>query len=162
MWKKTENYEQFSEIISDLMADPEVLALADMPQHSKLFTRLDHSIYVAYLSFLLCRRLGLNHVSAARAGLLHDFHFADESDGIKRLWKHPKDALENAENKCTLTDMERDIILKHMWPLTPQMPDYRESFVVSLADKLCAMMEFSMLYKVFRVKKHLTRRTSAV
>ena len=37
--------------------------------------------------------------------------------------------------------MEKDIIVKHMWPLSPWMPKYRESFTVSMMDKYCAMME---------------------
>ncbi|MDL2219625.1 HD family phosphohydrolase [Ruminococcaceae bacterium OttesenSCG-928-O06] len=154
MWKP-ENRAEFGEIVADILRDPEVLALADVSQHSDYCSRLDHSIYVSYISFLACRRLGLDHVAAARAGLLHDFHFADESASVKRLWRHPHDALENAEKNHELSDLERDIIVKHMWPLTRPLPRHKETFVVSLADKFCAMAEFSWLYRLFKVKKKL-------
>lgn len=154
MWKVS-NREEFGQIVADLLANPEVQALADMPQHNKSGSRLDHSIYVSYLSFLLCRRLGLDYVAAARAGLLHDFHFGTDEDGVGRLWKHPHDALENAEKLCALSEVEKDIIVKHMWPLTRPLPRHKESFVVSLMDKLAASMEFSMLYRLIRVKKKL-------
>ena len=154
MWR-FENRLQFEEIIDDLTRDEEVQALAALPQHRKNCTRLDHCIYVSYLSFLICRRLGLDYVAAARAGLLHDFHYGGEDAGIRRLWRHPHDALENACARYPLSEMERDIIVKHMWPLTKALPSYRESFVVSLADKICAMFEMSLLYRLFRVKKHL-------
>lgn len=154
MWK-TDNREDFQVIVGDMLADPYVQALSAMEQHGKLCSRLDHSIYVSYLSFLVCRRLGLDYVAAARGGLLHDFHFGDKDEGASRVWKHPHAALENAESRYLLTDKERDIIVKHMWPLTRPLPRCKESFVVSMADKLCALMEFSYLYKLLRVKKNL-------
>lgn len=155
MWK-SENRNHFNQIIADLMADPEVKALSEMTQHGKkAATRLEHSIYVAYLSFLACRRLGLDYEAAARAGLLHDFHFGDSEDGIKRLWQHPHAALANAEKKYDLSDVEKDIIVKHMWPLTRPLPKHKETVVVSMADKLCALMEFSRLSRLFRMRKHL-------
>ena len=155
MWKP-ENYDEFTGIVVDILQDPEVQALRDMNQHNKSSNRLDHSIYVAYLSFLLCRKMGLNHVAAARGGLLHDFHFGDKDNGgVKRLWRHPHSALANARQRHELTEVEEDIIVKHMWPLTRPLPRHREAVVVSMIDKVCALMEFSFLYKLFRVKKHL-------
>ena len=156
MWKP-ENYEEFIAIVDDLLKDPQVLALRDMDQHNKHSNRLDHSIYVAYLSFLFCRRAGLDYVAAARGGLLHDFHFDDkDTEGVTRLWRHPHKALANAKQRHQLNEVEEDIIVKHMWPLTRPLPRHRETFVVSMADKLCAVMEFSLLYRAFRVKLHLT------
>ncbi len=154
MWKP-ENYDEFCLIVRDLMDDPQFLALRAMDQHSKTSNRLNHSIYVAYLSFLFCRHMGYDHVAAARAGLLHDFHFGDEADGMKRLWRHPHQALENAKKLAPLSALEQDIIVKHMWPLTRPLPRHKETLVVSMADKLCALMEFSRLYKLMRVEKHL-------
>jgi uncharacterized protein len=37
--------------------------------------------------------------------------------------------------------MERDIIEKHMWPLTLKLPKYKEALIVSFVDKYCAFME---------------------
>lgn len=155
MWNP-QNRNQFEEIIADLMADPDVQALAQMTQHGKkAATRLEHSLYVAYISFLVSRRLRLDFTATTRAALLHDFHFGNSEDGVKRLWQHPHAALENAEKKMDLSDVERDIIVKHMWPLTRPLPSHKETVVVSMADKLCALMEFSRLVRLFRMKKHL-------
>lgn len=41
----------------------------------------------------------------------------------------------------TLTPVEEDIILKHMWPLTLKLPRYRESVLVSLADKIVSIKD---------------------
>lgn len=158
MWKN-ENRTQFEAIVGDLLQDKSVQAMKDLPQHSKYCSCYDHSLYVAYLSFLMCRRLGLDYVAAARGGMLHDFslrNWETEDHGISRLWQHPHMALQNAEERYELSDKERDIIVKHMWPLTRPLPRHRESFVVSLADKICAVMEFSHLYRLMRVRRHLS------
>ena len=34
-----------------------------------------------------------------------------------------------------LNDIEKDIIIKHMWPVTIRFPKYAESFIVGIADK---------------------------
>ena len=39
-------------------------------------------------------------------------------------------------------DIERDIIKRHMFPLNIRPPKYRESWIVCLADKICAVNEF--------------------
>ena len=54
---------------------------------------------------------------------------------------HPSVARNNADRDFELNDVERDIIAKHMFPLTPFLPMYRESFIVSIADKWCALAE---------------------
>ena len=40
-----------------------------------------------------------------------------------------------------LNEKERDIILKHMFPLTVKPPRFKESYIVMLADKYCAVYE---------------------
>ncbi len=128
--------------VEDLLFSPEVVKLEDCPQHMD-FSRLQHSINVSYYSFIICRRLRLNARAAARGGLLHDLFYYDwreSGTGRRHISLHPQIALENAENLTELTDMERDIIVKHMWPMFG-VPKCRESYIVSLVDKLCAIME---------------------
>ena len=65
---------------------------------------------------------------------------------------HPQIALHNAQKLFHLTDLEKDIILKHMWPLTLSIPKYRESFVVTFIDKYCAFKEWRKFcaYSLFK------------
>ena len=51
-------------------------------------------------------------------------------------------ALENARRVFELSEVECDIIRKHMFPLTPVPPRYREGWLVVLADKVCSVYEF--------------------
>lgn len=106
---------------------------------------LEHSINVSYKSYLICRGLGLDYQSAARGGLLHDFflydwHITKPKNGLHGL-THPGTALKNADEKFSLNEIEKDIIEKHMWPLTLKLPKYEESFVVSFVDKRCTLRE---------------------
>ena len=62
---------------------------------------------------------------------------------IHRLhgFRHPFTALRNAEADFSLTARERNIIVRHMFPLVPIPPTCREAWIVCLADKYCALRE---------------------
>lgn len=143
--------DEFYDCIGDLIQHPHIQTMDKIKQHAKNVSCLDHCIFVSYLSFSLCKRLKLNATAAARAGLLHDLYlcnWAQTNIGPwKRLLIHPQIALRNAETHG-LSDLERDIIAKHMWPLTlRKIPKHRESVIVNLADKLCACAEMLRLYR---------------
>lgn len=157
MWN-INNHMQFHICIEDLIETPSVRAMSDIPQHGNV-SCLDHCIFVSYVSFLLCRFLGLDFVAGARGGLLHDLFLYDWRKGDSHrgphLFSHPSAALENASTLYELTDIEKDIIVKHMWPLTIKTPKYKESFVVSCADKFCAIVEMLFIYKYMNIGKRL-------
>ncbi len=158
MWKNPENRAQFVECVEELLKDPDVRAMEEIRQHKEGISCLDHSIFVAYLSFLMCRRLGLDFVAAARGGLLHDLYLCKWEETEVGMWErlvvHPKMALKNA-SKFELSDLEKDIIVKHMWPVTLSLPRHRESVVVSLADKICTVAELCYIYRLTKVGEHL-------
>ena len=137
-------YRTFLNHVEDLLGAEPVQRLDTFPHHADS-SRLQHSVNVAYYSFLLCRRMGLDARSAARGGLLHDLFFydlANKKDGPHHTWLHPEIALRNAEELTELCDIERDIILCHMWPRA-HLPRYFESFIVSVMDKAAFFMEIS-------------------
>lgn len=132
--------------VQDILENESFQSTKDYPQHGTT-SCLAHCVAVSYLSYLTCKKRGLDAVSAARAGLLHDLFLYDWHDHYKDTGKwfhglsHPKVALENAEKEFDLNDVERDIIIKHMWPLTPVPPLYKESYVVLYHDKVCSTRE---------------------
>lgn len=157
MWK-FKNKDAFEECIKDLLADSSVQEMRHIPQHTKNISCLDHSIFVAYLSFLICRRFHLDYKAGARGGLLHDlflYNWRDKEHEGHHLFNHPKIALKNASEQFELTDKEKDCIVKHMWPVTKKPPKYRESFIVGCADKICAALEMMRLFRVFGVQSKL-------
>ncbi len=50
-------------------------------------------------------------------------------------------AYDNARKITELNKIEKDAILKHMWPCTLVPPKYKESYVLTFVDKTCAVME---------------------
>ena len=155
----------FDQLIKRLLSIPEFAQMARYPQHGST-SCLAHSIAVAYLSYWLCRRLHLNirYKSLIRGALLHDFFLYDWHEKSKdhRLhgFTHPARALKNAEQIFDLTPVEKDIIKRHMFPLTPVPPASRESYLVCLADKICSSYETFHRDRVDWLLYHLQTRAA--
>lgn len=153
----TEEWKEYLEVAGDIYNSPQLQQLEYFEQHFKI-NRLQHIRSVAYLSFLITKKFNMNYIEATRAATMHDLFYYDwrEDDISHKLhgYRHPGFALKNAYYLCgTLTPLEIDIIKKHMFPLTPLFPKYKESFIVSMMDKYCASIE--MLYSVskkYRIK----------
>ncbi len=151
------SHENFYESIKDLINDPHVIAMKDIPQHTKEVSRYEHSLYVAYIAHKICLKFNLDAKTAARGGLLHDFEMHDKvrksTGAVKMFFLHPKVAVKHSSKLYDLNEIEKDIIKKHMWPMTPLLiPKYKESFVVNLADKYCALFELLGRHKNSKVK----------
>ncbi|MFG6394833.1 MAG: HD domain-containing protein [Lachnospiraceae bacterium] len=107
-----------------------------------------HSIMVARKSCQIASKYNIkvSYREMVRGALLHDYFlydWHDKSHNHKRPhgFFHAGAALKNAMRDFELTDIEKDIIKKHMFPLTPVPPKYIESFIVCLADKVCSAGE---------------------
>lgn len=154
----TNDREDFEIIIQDIANHPTVLKMKNFRQHYDT-SCYDHCQNVAYYSYLFCKKIGLDYKAVARAGMLHDLFLYDwrkKDSSRKRLhaFRHPRIALNNSLKLFDLSKKEQDIILKHMWPLTVVPSKHLESYVVSTADKYCALKESSEYYfKVFKTKK---------
>lgn len=149
---------EFYRCIEDLIDTPEVQEMCHIPQHGSV-SCFAHSVFVAYLSYRTCRKFGWDYRAAARGGLLHDLFLYDwrekTHDGM-HAFSHPRAAAQNAARICELSECERDIILTHMWPVTPlAFYGYRESFVVSCVDKLCATAEAFRVFHRLRLGQRL-------
>lgn len=138
------NYIDFENCISDLLQSNIVCSMEQFKHHCSI-SCLEHSIHVSYISYKICKFLKLDCNSAARGGLLHDMFLYDwritKLNRGKHAFVHPYIAFENANVIFCLNKKEKDIIKKHMWPLTIILPKYKESFIVSLVDKYCAFIE---------------------
>lgn len=155
----TEDYRCFYNCITDLITKPDVLAMENIIQHANV-NCLQHCLYVAYLSFRMCRFFHLDYVSASRGALLHDlflydWHIPGGHEGL-HLFSHPVAALKNAKKITTLNKKEKNIILSHMWPATPnKLPRSWEAFLVGCADKICAVSEVLHFYHMTHMEAKL-------
>ncbi len=124
-------------------------------QHGSM-TVHNHCMDVARYSLLINKKLrvGCNKHDLIRGALLHDYFLYDWHDKAylanrQRLhgFHHPMTALKNAEKEYSLNDTQREIIKKHMWPLSVIPPMCREAWVVTAADKYCSFLETVGLHK---------------
>ena len=135
---------------SDILESENINVLKKCIQHGNVSV-FEHSLKVAYLSLKISRMLKLNidERSLVRGALLHDYFLYDwhVSDKNNRLhaWKHANRAYENANKEFKLNSKEKDIILKHMFPINIKPPKYKESVLVTISDKISATKETILL-----------------
>jgi uncharacterized protein len=147
----TDKEEQlYAEIVQEYIQDHEWLKLMAYTHH-KNTSRLMHCMHVSYLCFLSAYRSHWDYRSAAIGGLLHDFCLFNKKEyavkNYRDIWcfYHPQEALKLAESKYELSDVARDIISKHMFPVALSFPRHRETWLIAYWDKYCAVREY--LYK---------------
>ena len=139
------NDEIYMDIVKDIIENEMVQEMKQYRQHFNV-SCFDHCLYVSYNLYLLCKKHKLDYASAARAGLVHDLFLYDwrkRQEGRKGLhaYTHARTAYENAKTIFNLNKKEKDIILKHMWPVTLRIPRYKETFLMTYVDKYFAYSE---------------------
>lgn len=158
-WKK--ELERFRTIQRQIEEDaPDILSSGNFHstkehiQHGNM-TVNGHVMDVARYSLALSDRLHIrcSRRELVRGALLHDYFLYDwhkpDKKNPHRLhgFYHPGTALKNAAKEYKLTKREKDIIKKHMWPLTIVPPKYKEAWIVTTADKWCSLMETMHMHR---------------
>lgn len=139
----------YFECVSDIIGSDELDRLKDITHHVST-TRYQHCVNVSYYGYIICRVFRLDARAAARAGLLHDLFYYDRKEynnthkrpQLSHSAMHSLMAADNASKLTDISELERDIIEKHMWPCTRKLPKYKESYVITFVDKYCAVLEF--------------------
>lgn len=160
-------YDEWLDIVKPiLLSDEFQKRLKFKHHHHSVFF---HCVLVSYGSF----RFGLKHnvdsYNCAIAGLLHDFYpnpwqyskdlekmdpkYIKNLEEKKKLFEkhgftHAREALENVNNYFPEYSNERidNAILRHMFPLNIAIPRYKESWVVTLQDKIVSVKELLKMY----------------
>lgn len=148
--RKYENIE-FEEIIKPFLKIDEFDKLKNIEHHG--ITRHNHSIRVAYYTYIVTKMMRLKYKEATEAALLHDF-FIDEvsgDNGLFRLRRHPLYAVRNAKKYFCLSELQEDIIKTHMFPITFTPPKYLESWIVDIVDDFASIYERS-----YSIRKQLS------
>lgn len=146
----------FQDIINDLKFNKTVLKMKKFIQHGST-NCYEHCMNVAYYSYLIAKKHKLDYKAVARAALLHDlflydWHHHTNNKNIFQMhgFVHPKKSYINASKITKLNDKEKDIIVKHMWPLTLKLPKYKETWIIILIDKICSINEFLQFQAIKR------------
>lgn len=146
------NDKEYMQIVKDILNNKTVLEMKKYRQHYDIST-FEHCLNVSYISYKICKKLKLDYKSMARGAMLHDLFLYDWRNSRKELnldgyhaFVHPKIALENASKLYDLNDKEKEIIAKHMWPVTISLPKYKETYIITLVDKYSAIQESAQYY----------------
>lgn len=148
----------FISIISDMIENNTVKQMYNFKQHYET-TCFEHCLVASYYCYLLCKKFNLDYISCSRAAMVHDLFLYDwrkRQNGRKGLhaFTHPQTAYDNASKLFDLNEKEKDIIVKHMWPVTLALPKYKESYILTLVDKYCALNEsYQEIFNRFCQKK---------
>ncbi len=154
-------YDEFFSIIQDLIKNETVQKMKNFNQHANI-SCYKHCMQVAFYTYVVCKKFHLDYISATRGAMLHDLFLYDWHSHVREnnkftslhAFSHPKTALKNASNIFDLNDIEKDVIVNHMWPVTVKIPHYKETLIVTLADKYSATREtFTYLTNLLHTKK---------
>lgn len=149
------NDEEYISIVKNILENDNFKRIDGLSHHG--ISRLDHSLRVSYFSYKISKFLHLDKRKVARAGLLHDFFLTNIKDNktkVASVFKHSKEAVANADNNFIISDIEKNIIASHMFPVMPFiLPKYAESWVVNAVDKTVAIYEFAENYSTTCVIK---------
>jgi uncharacterized protein len=147
---ESQETQEYENIVKNILNNEEFKKTKTIEHHG--VNRYDHSVRVSYYSYKIAKFLRLNYIETARGGLLHDFFISPENrtkkERILSVFVHPKQALETAKKNFELTKREENMIRSHMFPINISVPKYAESWIVSTVDKMVAVEELSLKFKV--------------
>lgn len=151
--KEQKNIDGFLNLTGDLLKDDTVKSMKQYHHHKSVTTHF-HSLFVAYTVFKMCERLQrTDEREVVRAALLHDYYLYEwytEKHEEYHIWYHPKQAVKNIEKHFgTLSDMQRNMILSHMFPTCVELPKSAGAWLLTAADKRCAVADYMKLSKRF-------------
>ncbi len=145
---KTLEKKEFEYLIKDIENNNNFKELDNEFHHG--ISRYGHSYRVAKGVYKITKKLGMNYEEATRAALMHDFYFdyqLEDNTPMKNLVAHQNMAVLNASKHYELSDMQKNMIESHMFPLSKVLPKYKESICLTIVDKAVAIYE-QQRYKV--------------
>lgn len=156
--RKLEHYREIQRQIEkaapDILNSKNFRRMKEYIQHGDMTVNA-HVLDVARYSIIFSTKLHIrcSRRELIRGALLHDYflydwHIPDKEHPHKlHGFYHPGAALRNASREYRLTEREKNIIQRHMWPLTVVPPTCREAWIVTAADKWCSLLETFSIHK---------------
>lgn len=156
---------EYYEIVNEILNHEEFIKRKNYMHHGKISV-YDHSLKVSIMAYKISKKLKIgDYKKAAIGGLLHDFYYKpwQNNKNKKPLFKkhgftHAKEALENSKKYFPnyIDEKTSNIILRHMFPLNIMPPKYKESWIVTIADKIVsieAIKEPIFFLSLFGIRK---------
>ena len=147
------NDKKYKNIVKDILRNNDFKKTYYIEHHG--ISRMEHMIKISFYSYKIARKLGLDYKAVARGGILHDFYLnGDERNYLNKFtdtFTHPNKALNLSTDTFNINEMEKNIIVSHMFPFYISIPKYRESILVNIVDKIIGG------YELFNEIKYKTK-----
>lgn len=149
----------FFEIAKPIIEKEEYKSMKNYVAHGH-YSVYDHCLRVASYAYSFAKNhlLNLDYKALIVGSLLHDYylydwHVKEKGHGLHGF-RHPYFALHNARKTYNLSLKEMHMIRTHMFPLTFwTIPLCKEAWVLTLADKICAFDEHSVMKRRKKAEK---------
>lgn len=139
---------EYKKIVKDILRNKEFKKLYNIEHHG--ISRYEHLVKISYYSYIIAKKLKLDYKSVCRGGILHDFYLDGDERNAKRkffdTFIHPKKSLITSNINFNLNNIEKNIIISHMFPIYPALPKYKESILVNIVDKVLGLKEMILEY----------------
>ena len=132
-------YKSFDSIVKEMLSNSKFMRLAYESHHG--MTRLDHSLNVARKVYHYAIKFKLDYISATRAAIMHADFISNH--GLIQGVVHPDIALANARGEFEVNDKEANMIESHMFPLSITLPRSKEAWLLTIVDKIQAIIEYA-------------------
>ena len=140
---------EYKGIVKEILRNTTFKQMYNIEHHG--ISRWEHLIKISYYSYKIAKKLRMDYISVARGALLHDFYLDGDERCAKRkfldTFVHPKKALETSDNYFNINEIEKNIIVSHMFPVYPALPKYKESVLVNVVDKAIGLREMLREYR---------------
>ena len=142
----TDDDRRFIKTARKILANEKVQQMKQYTQHGDVST-YEHCLMVCLYAYMYAKRLKMkiNIEALVRGALLHDYFLYDwhvpSSEHGLHGFTHAARALKNAKIDFKINKKEENMILSHMFPLNLTLPKSRESVILCVSDKVCALYE---------------------
>ena len=156
--------DKYLEYTGDLLSDSVVKSMVKYHHHKAITTHF-HSVYVSYTVLKMAENMKLENArEITRAALLHDFYLYEwytEKHEEYHITYHPKQSVKNIEEHFgKLSDLQKNMVLSHMFPMGVERPKSVGAWLLTLADKHCASEDyFHASDKFIPVYEEINRRS---
>lgn len=153
---------EYYEIVKNILEHEEFLKRKTYKHHGKISV-YEHSINVSKKSYLFAKKHNFDYKEAAIGGLLHDFYYEPWGNKKEKTkffkmhgFSHASEAKINSKKYFgyLITKKTEDIIEKHMFPLNIRLPKYKESWLITIVDKIVSLEVLTQEINIIKKKEY--------
>ena len=114
--------------------------------HHENTTAAMHMLHVACMSLLICNflehfNIHIDRTMMVTVSLLHDIGMVNRHRMSHPVTSHYHESVRISNKMFHVSKREEIAIARHMFPVSPIPPTFREGIVLTISDKICSIKE---------------------